>query len=292
MTRCGTIALVGQPNAGKSTLLNAVVGQHLAIVSPKPQSTRLPVTGVRTDGDTQLVFVDCPGLLEPDYLLQGAMHAAAVEAIHDADLIAYLHPLADFPAPDLASLARLDRPPRAPVVTVYTKADLVGPSAHPLIRPSDALVLSATTGDGVDAFLARCRDHAPESPFHYPADEISTQPLRFFVAEYLREAAFDLLEEELPYALACEVDEFREAETPVYIRTTLFVERDSQKGMVVGAGGRTIKAIGTRARQAAEALVGRPVYLDLWVKVLPKWRSRREALTRLGFRSVPKEITA
>jgi GTPase len=282
MTRCGTIALAGRPNVGKSTLLNALVGEHLAIVSPKPQSTRMPVVGLLTKDDTQFIFTDSPGLLEPEYRLHEAMRAAALRAIDDAEVIAYLHPLAEFPAPPLATVGRLERPPRAPIVTVYTKSDVVGPSGRPAVRPSD-VVLSAITREGLDVFLEALRDRLPESPFHYDPDELATQPTRFFAAEFIREAAFELLHEELPYSVACEIDEFREGAEPVYIRAVIYVERDSQKGIVIGQGGRTIKALGAVARAKIEALLEQRVFLDLHVRVLPKWRRHEPSLKRLGY---------
>jgi GTP-binding protein Era len=278
MTRAGTVVLAGRPNVGKSTLLNALVGEHLAIVSPKPQSTRLPVVGLLTRGDTQFIFTDSPGLLEPEYRLHEVMRAAARRALAEADVIAYLHPLAEYPAPELR--AGLDRPPRAPIVTVYTKADLVRD------RPDagDAAVVSAVTGEGLAALLERLRAHLPESPFHYDPEEMATQPARFFAAEFVREAAFELLRDELPYSVAVTIDEFRDRSDPVYIRAVVYVERDSQKGIVVGAGGRTVKALGQAARAKIEALLGRPVFLELHVKVLPKWRRHDAALKRLGYR--------
>jgi GTPase len=278
MTRCGTIVLAGRPNVGKSTLLNALVGEHLAIVSPKPQSTRLPVVGLLTKDDAQFIFTDSPGLLEPEYRLHVAMRAAALRAIEDAEVIAYLHPLPEYPAPPLAQVAGLERPPRAPIVTVYTKADLA-----PHIAPADALMISATAGTGLDELLAALRARLPEGPFHYDPDELATQPMRFFAAEFIREAAFEQLHEELPYSVACEIDEFREGAEPVYIRAVLYVERDSQKGIVIGEGGRTIKTLGAAARQKIEALLGQRVFLDLHVKVLPKWRRDEPALKRLGY---------
>lgn len=276
MTRCGTVVLAGRPNVGKSTLLNALVGEHLAIVSPKPQSTRMPVIGILTTADTQYIFTDSPGLLEPEYRLHEAMRAAALRAIADAEVIAYLHPLPDYPAPSLAAVAGLTRPPLAPIVTVYTKADLTAPRA-------DVRSVSAVTRAGLDALLAELRRHLPESPFHYDPEELATQPLRFFAAEFIREAAFEQLHAELPYSVACEIDEFRESAEPVYIRAVLYVERESQKGIVIGEGGRAIKALGATARTKIEALLGRRVFLDLHVKVLPKWRRHDPSLKRLGY---------
>jgi GTP-binding protein Era len=282
MTRCGVIALAGAPNVGKSTLLNALVGSHLSIVSPRPQATRLPVTGLRTEGDTQFIFTDLPGLLDPAYLMQARMLAAAHEALRNADLILHLHPAPEAPAPDFTATARLASPPRAPVQVVYTKVDLVTAERRAELA-RDALVVTADEPASVDALLAKLAPRLPEREFAHDPEDIGTQPLRFFVTEFLREAAFELLQDELPYAFAAEVEEFRESESPVYIRVTLYVERESQKGMIVGSGGCTIKAIGSHARRRIEALLGEQVFLDLWVKVLPKWRRSAHALSRLGF---------
>ena len=284
MTRCGTVVLAGRPNVGKSSLLNALIGEHLAIVSPKPQSTRLPVVGLLTQGDTQFMFTDSPGLLEPEYRLHEAMRAAALRAIEGAEVIAYLHPLAEYPAPPLDLVAQLDRPPRAPIVTVYTKGDLAPTSTvrHQPPPPS-TVVVSALTREGLDALLDTLRIHLPDGPFHYDPEEIATQPMRFFAAEFVREAAFELLDEELPYSVAVAIDEFREGSEPVYIRAVVYVERDSQKGIVIGEGGRTIKALGQAARAKIAALLDGPVYLELHVKVLPRWRRHAPSLKRLGY---------
>jgi GTP-binding protein Era len=288
MPKTGHIALAGVPNVGKSSLLNALVGEHLAIVSPKPQATRLPVVGLRTQGDTQFVFHDLPGLLEPRYMLQARMRQAALEQLARSDAVLHLHPGPEGIAPPLATLAGLATPPTAPVLTVYTKADVTPPAARAALG-RDAIIVSAETGEGIPALLARIEALLPEAPFAFDADDIGTQPLRFFVVEYLREAAFDLLEDELPYAVAAEVEEFREHSSPVYIRVTLLLERESQKGMIIGQGGRTIKAIGSHARARLEALLGAPVYLDTWVKVLPNWRRNAAALARLGFPDEPAD---
>lgn len=285
MTRFGTIALAGRPNAGKSTLLNALVGEELAIVSPRPQTTRLPVMGLRTEGDVQLLLVDPPGLLDPAYLLQRAMLEDAVRVLRHADGILYLVPADGAAAPPLDTL--LPTPiAGTPVLLLRTKADLLGGS--PSVEDG-AVAVSARSGMGLAEVLAWCADRARPGPFRYDADDLSTQPTRFFVAEFVREAAFACLGEELPYALATEVDEYREGSTPLYIRVILYVERDSQKGMVVGRGGRMLKRIGTAARERTEAFLQQSVYLDLWVKTLPKWRSQPGALRRLGFQPPPEK---
>jgi GTP-binding protein Era len=282
MPRSGHIALAGAPNAGKSSLLNALVGTHLAIVSPKAQATRIPVTGLRTDGDVQYVFHDLPGLLDPAYLLQSRMRDLALRELDKADVILHLHPAPLAPAPDFRVLAGLDTAPRARVLPVYTKGDLMSAEARAELD-RDAPVTSAADPESVARLLARLQPFLPEREPEFDPEDVGTQPLRFFVVEYLREAAFQELEDELPYAFAAEVEEFREEETPMYIRVTLFVERESQKGMVIGRGGATIKAIGAHARARLEALTGSAVYLDLWVKVLPRWRQSATALTRFGF---------
>jgi GTP-binding protein Era len=280
--RTGHIALAGAPNVGKSTLLNALVGEHLAIVSPKPQATRLPVTGIRTEGETQYIFHDLPGLLDPSYLLQQRMREIALSTVREMDLVLHLHPAPEAPAPGFEHLAGLTEPLPVPVLTVYTKGDLLF-SARRAELQQQAAVISASDGEGINQLLERIRGFLPEREFEFDPEDIGTQPLRFFVVEYLREAAFELLGDELPYSFTAEVEEFREAERPVYIRVTLFVERESQKGIVIGHAGATIKAIGAHARARLEQLLGAPVYLDAWVKALPNWRKNAAALTRFGF---------
>jgi GTP-binding protein Era len=280
--RTAHIALAGAPNVGKSTLLNALVGQHLAIVSPKPQATRLPVTGLRTDGDTQYIFHDLPGLLDPGYLLQERMREAALETAGRMDLVLHLHPAPEAPAPPFERLARLTEPLRVPTLTVYTKGDLLPPHRLSDLE-KEAPVVSATQNEGLDRLLQQLEPFLVEREFEYDPDDVGTQPLRFFVVEYLREAAFELLGDELPYSFTAEVEEFREAERPMYIRVTLFVERESQKGIVIGRSGQTIKALGAHARVRLEELIGSPVYLDCWVKALSNWRKNSAALVRFGF---------
>lgn len=292
-TRAGIVTVAGKPNAGKSTLLNRLVGQHLAITSPKPQSTRDRIVGLRTEGGVQMVILDTPGLLEPRHDLHRAMRGASLAALREADVIVHLIDAEQDAVEPLTTVAALDAPPKAPVLLVLNKGDLLSAAqrktllaAHP-----DSIVVSARTGDGMPRLLAAIAERLPESPYLYPEDDLSTQHLRFFAGEAVREAALEQLDEEVPHSVACEIEEFREGSTPVYIRAVLHVERDSQKRILVGSGGQRVKAIGKSARTRIEALVGSAVYLDLWVKVLPNWRRNPAALARLGFTLPPDEKT-
>jgi GTP-binding protein Era len=283
--RSGFVAVVGKPNVGKSTLLNRLVGQKLAITSPRPQSTRDRITGILTVGDTQIVLVDTPGLLEPAVALQRVMRAQAIRALRDADVILYLADAAQPHPESLEKLAGLEAPPSAPILIARTKADLLSDKQRENLRidaPADCLV-SSLTGEGIDDLTARLQALLPEGAFLYPEDDLSTQHLRFFVAELVRETTLEQLEDEVPHAVACTIEEFREERSPVYIRAVIHVERDSQKRIVIGHHGARIREIGSAARLKIEGLLSSAVYLDLWVKVLPNWRRDQDALRRLGY---------
>jgi GTP-binding protein Era len=239
------------------------------------------VVGLWTEGATQLAFVDPAGLFTPGYLMQQAMLDAARAAIEGADLVLYLHPLGEAPPPPLASLLPAGTKLRARVLTVLTQADRSTRRTDDL--PDETLVVSALERTGLKELLAWCQRYAPEGTFRYDPEDVSTQPVRFFAAELVREAAFQLLRQEVPYAIAVEVEEFREATDPVYIRMTVHVERESQRGLVIGKGGAGVKAIGSAARAGIEALLDARVYLDLRVRVTPKWRKSPAALARFGF---------
>src|SRR4051812_48403202 len=285
MPRAGIVTLVGKPNAGKSTLLNRIIGQKLSIVSPKPQSTRDRVVGILTKEDAQMVLLDTPGLLDPQYELQRTMRAVAHIAIEDADAILYLVDATNGRVDSLVEAAGLERPPRAPIVIAFNKIDRVRPElrTHLGERFPDAAFLSALTGEGINELLARLAQMLPESPFLYDAEDVSTQQVRYFVAELVRETALEQLEDEVPYSVAVGIEEFREDRSPVYIRAVVYLERESQKRIFIGTGGTKIRDIGKAARQKVEKLVDAPVYLDLWVKVLPNWRKDPGALSRLGY---------
>lgn len=288
-TRAGHVALVGKPNAGKSTLLNRLLGLKLAITSPKPQSTRVSAVGIVTTDAYQMVLLDTPGLLDPSYTLQRSMLASAITSLRDADVAVYVHDATNGPPPLLASLLPEGTPLPRVQFTWANKGDLLNEgNRHGLATAEHVIVGSAETGDGIETLLARVAAHLPLSPFLYPVDELSTQPMRFFAAEAIRESALAILHEEVPYGIFVDIEEFREAKTPIYIRAVLYVERDSQKGIVLGAKGRTIREIGTAARVLIERLVDGAVYLDLWVKVMPDWRKDANALRRFGF-TVPQD---
>ena len=284
--RSGFVTLAGLPNAGKSTLLNRLVGEKLSITSPKPQTTRDRIVGIRTQGDVQMVLLDTPGLLEPEHELHARMRSRALRALLDADVIVYVADATRGAPQDFNALVGPDPARRAPVVLALNKADRLAAASRDAFAAShaDAVLLSAIDGTGLDALVDRVAARLPESPPLYPADELSTQPMRFFVGELVREAALEQLDEEVPHAISCVVEEYRENRSPVYIRATLYVERESQKRILIGAGGARIRELGTAARARIETLAGVSVFLDLWVKVQPHWRRDPGALDRFGYR--------
>lgn len=293
-TKAGYVALVGFPNVGKSSLMNRLVEQKLSIVTPLAQTTRERVLGIDTRGGVQMVFVDTPGLVDPRYLLHRAMMHEATEVIGDADVVLLLVD-ASRGTPQLRDdvLALVQEAPR--LIVVSNKIDIASPADRAAVQAwarenfaAEALEVSAETGEGTGALREKIEARLPESPFLYPEDDVSSQPVRFFVAELVRESIFELYEKEVPYSVAVKVEEFRENAEPIYIRAVVFVERPTQKAILIGSGGSAIKRLGQAARAKVEEFVGAPVYLDLWVKVLPKWRKSPLELQRLGF-TLPEE---
>jgi len=277
--RAGVVALLGRPNAGKSTLLNALLGQKLAIVTAKPQTTRSRILGVLTLPHAQLMLLDTPGLHDATRALNRALNTIAEEVAEDCDVALILvDPRTGWDAGHAALRERLAAQ-RTPTLVVATKSDRDG------AVPAEAEhSVSAETGAGLDELVARLVALLPESPPHYDAEQVTDRTLRFLAAEEIREALFEELEEELPYSTAVEIESFDESRADgVRIRATLWVERDSQKGIVLGQGGRKIKAIGTRARAAIAKLLEGPAHLSLWVKVDPKWAKKPKKLAALGY---------
>jgi GTP-binding protein Era len=277
--RAGVVAILGRPNAGKSTLLNRLLGQKLAIVTAKPQTTRSRILGVLTLPDAQLLLLDTPGLHEATRALNKALNAIAEDVADGCDVaLLLLDPRTKWDDAHEALRARLAAK-GTPVLVVATKADMGLPP-----QPEAELALSAASGAGIDALLERLTALVPESPPHYDPETITDRTVRFLAAEEIREALFEELDEEVPYSVAVEIDQFDESKPDgARIRATLWVERDSQKGIVLGQGGRKIKAIGQRARHAIERLLDGPAHLSLWVKVDPKWAKKPKKLSALGY---------
>jgi GTPase len=289
-TRAGFVALVGRPNAGKSTLLNRLVDSPLSIVTSRPQTTWRRVSGIRTEGDVQMIFLDTPGVMVPRDKLQRSLVLEAEKCLREADVAVVLcDPVEASSAVDREALLESLRESSVPVIGAISKVDLAGPDAvareAEWIRTAlsvEPMLLSGSTGEGVDALLAELERRLPEGPFLYPADDVSSDPVRFFVTEMIRETVFELYHEEVPYAIFCEVEEFREGESPIYIQVNIFVERPTQKGILIGKGGGAIRELGSKARAKIEHFLGEAVYLDLWIKVLPGWRKKEIHLRRLG----------
>ena len=293
MPKAGIVTVAGKPNAGKSTLLNRIVGQKLAITSSKPQSTRDRVVGIHTTVDMQMIVFDTPGLLEPRYALQEAMRSTAVRALEDADVIVYVADASNGPPEPLHDAASLPNSPSAPVIEALNKIDTLPPERREQLRGDrpESIQISALTGEGIDTLMAQIAVALPESPFLYPEDDVSTQSVRFFVSEMIRETVLEQLHDEVPYSVAVGIEEFREGRTPLYIRAVIYVERDSQKRIIIGAKGARIREVGQAARKKIEAFTGESVYLDLWVKVLPNWRRSTSALERFGYHTAKEERT-
>ncbi|MFQ5416942.1 MAG: GTPase Era [Myxococcota bacterium] len=283
--RAGVVALLGRPNAGKSTLLNRLLGSKLAIVSAKPQTTRSRILGILNLEGAQVLLFDTPGFHGGSKPLNEALNEIVDQVALGCEAGLLLVDRTRGWEDDHAALAQRFAEMDKPLVVVANKSDLSSGKAAgwPAGAPKP-LEISALTGAGVDALLERIVSLLPPSPPLYPGDEISDRPMRFLVAELVREAAFDALDQELPYALAVEVVEYDEKRSDLTrIRADLIVERASQKQIVIGRGGQAIKHIGTRARREIERLVGGKVYLDLWVKVEPKWSRKPNRLKTLGY---------
>ena len=289
VSRAGFAALLGRPNVGKSTLLNRLLGEKLAIVSARPQTTRSRLLGIVQHGLAQILLLDTPGLQAGRRRLDAALNKLVAEAADDCDVACLLaDPAAGWPS-DLEALRVRLAARGKPTLLVATKLDQPASAAAPWPpRGMDpdvaALRVSARTGEGVPALLDAIAARLPESPPLYPTDQLSDRPLRFLAAELVREAAFEALEQEIPYALAVEVVEWDEAHPArVRIRANLIVERVSQRRIAIGAGGAMIKRIGSEARRELERLLGRPVYLELWAKVDPRWSRSPNRLKSLGY---------
>ncbi len=294
--RSGFIAILGRPNAGKSTLVNALLGQKIAAVSPRPQTTRRRQLGILTRPDAQLIFIDTPGIHQPRHRLGEYLNQEAMEALTGVDVILYIVDLSSEPTEDDVRIAGLldTTPAKIPIVIAANKIDLLQApvvaarlSAYQALlhKTARTITLSALRGDHlpelVEALVANC----PVRPAEYEEEQITDLYEREIAADLIREAALLKLRDEVPHSLAVRVDEFKERENGMtYIAATIFVERESQKGIVIGEGAKMLKQIGSAARKQIEEMGGRSVFLELRVKVEKDWRNNESALKRFGYK--------
>ena len=290
-TRCGYVALIGAPNAGKSTLLNRLVGQKLAIVSPKVQTTRSRLLGIATEGDAQLIFVDTPGIFEPRRRLDRAMVAAAWAGVSDADVTVLLVDAARGLDDDTARIIERLKAAKRPTLLALNKIDLVRRDI--LLGLTDQLsklggftqifMISGLTGDGVDDLYRHLASAVPEGPFLFPPDQLSDAPERFLAAEVTREQVFLQLHDELPYSATVETENWQERpDGSVRVEQVIYVRRPGQRAIVLGEGGKRIKTIGARARAELSAMLDRKVHLFLFVKVRDNWLDDPERYRAIG----------
>ena len=293
--KSGFISIIGRPNVGKSTFLNRVVGQKIAIMSDKPQTTRNKVQGVVTTNESQMIFIDTPGINEPRHKLGDFMLKVAKNTFREVDVLLFVASAVDRVGKEDRYVLDMLKGIDVPVFLVINKIDQVHPDNLPKIIESyrnefdfaEAIPISALEGNNVENLLAKIGERLPEGPQYYPADQITDHPERFIISELIREKALHLTREEIPHSIAVVIEKIApdsENKDMIRVQATIMVERDSQKGIVIGKKGVLLKQIGTRARQDIENLLGSKVYLELWVKVQKDWRNKAMHLRDFGFR--------
>jgi len=290
-TKSGFVAIIGLPNVGKSTLLNQLLGTKVSIVSPKPQTTRFNIRGVLTRDDFQIVFVDTPGIHDAKSLFNQLMVKEALNALQEVDIILWVMDVTHR-IPEEEKILDLIKKVNKPAILVLNKIDLIKKQELlPIIDYFSKLYdfhaiipVSALKNDGLDRVLNELVKLLPEGPFYYESHQVTDLPLNLLIAEIIREKIFLLTYQEIPYSTAVKVEEIKEEpeKNLLYIQATIFIERDSQKGIIIGKGGRMLKKIGTLAREELEFLLGKKIYLDLWVKALKDWRERETYIRRIA----------
>lgn len=292
--KSGFISIIGRPNAGKSTFLNKVIGQKIAIMSDKPQTTRNKVQGVLTTDKQQIIFIDTPGINEPRHKLGDFMLKVAKNTLREVDAILLMVDSVDRIGKQDRYILEMLKGNETPVFLVMNKIDLIHPdkllSVTEAFRKeydfADVIPISALEGINIDGLLEVLTKHLPEGPQYYPADQVTDHPERFIISELIREKVLHLTHEEIPHSIAVVIEKIKREEDSEKIRVTatIMVERESQKGMVIGKKGALLKEVGMRARKDIEMLLGSKVYLELWVKVQRDWRNKQVHLRDFGFR--------
>lgn len=292
--KSGFISIIGRPNVGKSTFMNKVLGQKIAIMSDKPQTTRNKVQGVYTKDNAQMIFIDTPGIHKPKHELGEHMMKVARNTLRETEVILFLVNVAEEIGRGDEFIIDMLKNTTTPIILVLNKIDLVHPDQlieqidvyKDKLNFSDIVPISALQGNNIERLLEVIESHLPPGPMYYPADRVTDHPEHFIVSELIREKALHLTSQEIPHAIGVEVEKMK-AENEgdkVHVQATIFVERESQKGMVIGKGGKMLKEIGKLARVDIEHLLGSKVYLELWVKVQKDWRNKKNFIRGLGYK--------
>ena len=295
MHKAGFVNIVGNPNVGKSTLMNQLVGERISIATFKAQTTRHRIMGIVNTEDMQIVFSDTPGVLKPNYRLQESMLAFSVSALADADVLLYVTDVVENPEKNMDFLARVQKM-SIPVILLINKIDMLGggtqPTAqlgdiverwHGLLPDAEILPISAKNTVGTDMLLKRIGELLPESPAFFGKDQLTDKPARFFVSEIIREKILLYYDKEIPYSVEVCVESFKESAKVIHINAVIYVERDSQKGIIIGHQGVALKKMATEARKSLERFFGKSVYLECFVKVDKDWRSSKRELDNFGY---------
>ena len=304
MHKAGFVNIVGNPNVGKSTLMNQLVGERISIATFKAQTTRHRIMGIVNTDDMQIVFSDTPGVLKPNYKLQESMLAFSESALADADVLLYVTDVVENPEKNMDFLAKVQKM-TIPVILLINKIDELRSTPntqrkqkaqnsqesltaivekwHTLLPNAEILPISAKNKFGVDMLLKRIKELLPESPAYFDKEQLTDKPARFFVSEIIREKILLYYDKEIPYSVEVVVESFKETEKNIHIRAIIYVERDSQKGIIIGHQGVALKKVGAESRKALERFFGKSIYLETYVKVDKDWRSSQKELNNFGY---------
>ncbi len=301
MHKAGFVNIVGNPNVGKSTLMNQLVGERISIATFKAQTTRHRIMGIVNTPDMQIVFSDTPGVLKPNYKLQESMLAFSESALQDADVLLYVTDVVENPEKNMDFLEKVQKM-QIPIILLINKIDELGNSDksktsensqaklaaivekwHTLLPNAEILPISAKNKFGTDMLLKRIQELLPESPAFFDKDQLTDKPARFFVSEIIREKILLYYDKEIPYSVEVRVERFKETEKSIHINAIIYVERDSQKGIIIGHQGIALKKVSTEARKSLEKFFQKPIYLETFVKVDKDWRSNQRELDSFGY---------
>ena len=293
MHKAGFVNIVGNPNVGKSTLMNQLVGERISIATFKAQTTRHRIMGIVNTDDMQIVFSDTPGVLKPNYKLQESMLAFSESALQDADVLLYVTDVVENPEKNMDFLAKVQKM-ETPILLLINKIDDLKENSqqalaeivehwHSLLPKAEILPISAKNKFGIDMLLKRIQELLPESPAYFDKDQLTDKPARFFVSEIIREKILLYYDKEIPYSVEVRVESFKEDEKHIHINALIYVERDSQKGIIIGHQGVALKKVSTEARKSLEKFFGKSIFLEIFVKVDKDWRSSERELDSFGY---------